>query len=84
MLVRREAFDDCQGFDENYFFYFEETHQHRLMRVFGWKVMFNPMSRVIHHWNRSPNPGNIKTTHFKKGNKHFNHVWGDGVRIDEL
>lgn len=83
MLMRREAFEDCQGFDEAYPFYFEETSLHRLMRVFGWKVLFFPMSRVIHHWNQSPNPNNVKQKWFKEGNAHFNHIWGDGVRFDE-
>lgn len=81
MLVRRTAFEDCQGFDENFFFYFDETSLHRLMRVFGWKIMFNPVCRVVHLWNKSPNPGNIKNKHFQKGNAYFNHIWGDGVRI---
>lgn len=83
MLIRREAFEDCQGFDENYFFYYEETHLHRLMRVYGWKVMFHPEAQVVHLWNRSPNPGNIKQKHFKQADAHFRHVWGDGVHIDE-
>lgn len=82
MLMRRTAFEDCQGFDENYFFYFEETHLHRLMRVYDWKIVFYPQSKVTHHWNQSPNPGNIKQKYFKDSNEHFNRVWGDGLRID--
>ena len=95
MLMRRTAFLDCDGFDENtqrrngqgfnenFFFYYEETFSHRLMRVYGWRIMFNPVVKVIHLWNKSPNPENIKNKHFQKGDAYFNHVWGDGVRITD-
>lgn len=83
MLMRRSAFLDCQGFDPNYVFYFEETSLHRLMRVFGWKIMFNPAARVTHLWNKSPSPNNLKQKNFKQGNDYFNFIWGEGVVISD-
>lgn len=48
MLVRREAFLDVGGFDENFFMYSEEADWERRMRDHGWKVMFVPSAQVTH------------------------------------
>ncbi len=48
MLVRRKAFQDVGGFDENFFMYSEEADWERRMWDCGWKVMFVPSARVTH------------------------------------
>ncbi|MDP2726580.1 MAG: glycosyltransferase family 2 protein [Dehalococcoidia bacterium] len=82
MLMRRTAFEECHGFDEGFPFYYEETSLHRLMRVFGWRVVFYPGSRVIHMWNKSPKEGNSRKW-FEAGDAHFKHIWGDDVKVME-
>jgi GT2 family glycosyltransferase len=48
MAVRNRAFRAVGGFDEDYFFYHEETDlQYRLLRA-GWETWFIPSSLVIH------------------------------------
>lgn len=48
MAVRTEAFREVGGFDEDYFFYHEETDlQYRMQRA-GWETWLIPSSRIIH------------------------------------
>ena len=37
------------GFDDNYFFYLEETDLFYRLRKKGWKVLYLPRSGVIHY-----------------------------------
>lgn len=48
MMVRREALDHLGRFDEDYFFFLEETDLAVRMRCHGWKVMFEPRARAVH------------------------------------
>jgi len=48
MMIRREALDEVGGFDENYFFFLEETDLAVRMRAAGWKVLHEPRARAIH------------------------------------
>ena len=48
MLVRREAVAAVGGFDEAFFFYFEETEWCLRLRRAGWRVVFVPAVSVVH------------------------------------
>lgn len=48
MAIRREAFEDVGGFDENFFFYGEDADFCMRLRRAGWGVIFLPEARVIH------------------------------------
>ena len=48
-LIRKEALDLVGGFDDNYFFYLEETDLFYRLRKKGWKVLYLPRSGVIHY-----------------------------------
>ncbi len=48
MMLRREAFDALAGFDEDYFFFLEETDLAVRMRRAGWKVVHEPRARAVH------------------------------------
>ncbi len=48
MMVRREALEDVGGFDEDYFFFLEETDLAVRMRKAGWKVVHEPRARAVH------------------------------------
>lgn len=49
MLIRREVWDRLGGFDERYFFFFEETDLCLGTVRAGWKVVHLPEVRVWHH-----------------------------------
>jgi GT2 family glycosyltransferase len=48
LLVRREAFEEVGGLDEEYFMYAEEVDWCYTMRENGWQVWYHPDAKVIH------------------------------------
>jgi N-acetylglucosaminyl-diphospho-decaprenol L-rhamnosyltransferase len=56
MLVRRGAFDAIGGFDEAYFFYFEDADLCRRLRDGGYTVRYAPAIRVTHFGGGSTLP----------------------------
>jgi GT2 family glycosyltransferase len=48
MMIRRDALEDLGGFDEDYFFFLEETDLAVRMRRAGWKVVHEPRARAFH------------------------------------
>lgn len=48
MMVRREAYAQVGGFDENFFMYSEETDWQRRLQSAGWKIVFLPQAQVTH------------------------------------
>jgi N-acetylglucosaminyl-diphospho-decaprenol L-rhamnosyltransferase len=48
MLIRREALEATQGFDEAYFLYFEEIDLCIRAATLGWQCWFEPAARVRH------------------------------------
>jgi len=48
LFVRRDLFEKLGGFDEDYFFYFEETDLCWRARLLGYEVYFSPNSIVLH------------------------------------
>ncbi len=53
LAVRREAFEDVGLLDEGYFMYSEEMEWQRRMKDAGWRVVYFPGARVIHHEGKS-------------------------------
>jgi GT2 family glycosyltransferase len=53
LLVRREAFEEVGPLDEGYFMYSEEMEWQRRIKDAGWKVVYFPQARVIHHEGKS-------------------------------
>jgi N-acetylglucosaminyl-diphospho-decaprenol L-rhamnosyltransferase len=53
LLVRGEAIAQAGLFDEGFFLYFEELEWCRRIRQAGWRVVYLPAARVIHHEGRS-------------------------------
>jgi N-acetylglucosaminyl-diphospho-decaprenol L-rhamnosyltransferase len=49
VLVRRECFRDLDGFDEDFFLYYEDVDLCRRAEARGWIVREEPALRVIHH-----------------------------------
>jgi GT2 family glycosyltransferase len=48
MMIRRQALDQLGGFDEDYFFFMEETDLAVRMRQTGWKVVHDPCAEAVH------------------------------------
>jgi len=66
MLVKREALDDVGPLDEGYFLHCEDLDWCMRFRQTGWKVIFIPDARVIHHKGVCSAPRPI----FVEWNKH--------------
>lgn len=47
-LVRRQVIDQVGLFDPRYFLYYEEVDHCRVVKAAGWKVMFYPLTTVVH------------------------------------
>lgn len=48
MAIRRTAFGDVSGFDEDYFMYSEEVDLCHRLKAAGWEIHFSPETRVVH------------------------------------
>jgi N-acetylglucosaminyl-diphospho-decaprenol L-rhamnosyltransferase len=48
MLIRREAYEEVGGFDERYFFYFEDVDLCTRLRAAGYTMLYRPEIRVTH------------------------------------
>jgi N-acetylglucosaminyl-diphospho-decaprenol L-rhamnosyltransferase len=48
LAVRREAFVQADGFEEEFYFYSDESDLSARMQKMGWKIMFSPESQVMH------------------------------------
>lgn len=48
MMLRREPFEALAGFDEDYFFFLEETDLAVRMRLAGWQVLHQPRAKAVH------------------------------------
>ena len=64
LIIRKKAMDEVGLFDENYFFFFEETDWAYRMKQAGWKVCFVPSARIFHLQGQS-------VGHNVKSRKHF-------------
>ncbi|MGC9393236.1 MAG: glycosyltransferase family 2 protein [Anaerolineae bacterium] len=53
MLTRREVVAQVGGMDEGFFMYSEELDWCRRIREAGWRVVYFPEARIIHHEGKS-------------------------------
>jgi len=53
MLTRRETFTQVGGMDEGFFMYSEELDWCRRIREAGWRVVYFPEARIVHHEGKS-------------------------------
>lgn len=49
LMARREVIERIGGLDEQFFFFAEETDWCRRILQDGWKLMFSPVGKIIHH-----------------------------------
>lgn len=48
LAIRREAFVEVNGFDEDFYFYSDESDLSARIQKAGWRTMFSPETRVMH------------------------------------
>lgn len=48
MFTRREAFDQINGFDDDYWMYMEDVDLCYRMHKAGWKVVYEPAASIVH------------------------------------
>ena len=53
LLLRREALRQVGLLDESFFMYFEDTDLCKRIRDLGWKIVFCPMSKILHYSGQS-------------------------------
>ena len=53
LLVRRQAYEQVGGLDEDFFMYSEEMDWCRRIKDAGWLVVYLPTATVVHHEGRS-------------------------------
>lgn len=53
MMIRRDVMDRIGLLDEHYFFCFEDMDYCLGATRAGWKVVYHPQARVMHHWGKS-------------------------------
>lgn len=53
MLARREAIQQVGGLDESFFMYSEELDWCRRIKAAGWRVVYHPAAKIVHHVGKS-------------------------------
>jgi len=53
LLARKSAIDDVGKMDERFFLYFEDVDWCYRMHEHGWRVVYHPAARMIHHYQRA-------------------------------
>jgi GT2 family glycosyltransferase len=53
MLIRREAFDALDGFDERFFLYWEDADFCKRAALAGWSTWYAPVAEVVHRTARA-------------------------------
>jgi len=67
LMVRREAFDNIGGWDEDYFLYFEDDDLCYRLNRSGWLVEYYPESKVIHYGGKSTSQGGVSKARMYSG-----------------
>ncbi|MBI2621724.1 MAG: glycosyltransferase [Candidatus Levybacteria bacterium] len=75
LLISKKLFSRIDGFDENFFLYFEENDLSKRVRNLGYKLYINPKSKIIHQVGQSTN--NLKNTEkiFRKSQFYYFRKW---------
>ena len=60
MLLRREAAESVGGFDETYFMYVEDVDICWRLREAGYRVVYDPAIRLVHHIGRTSSQQSVR------------------------
>jgi GT2 family glycosyltransferase len=56
LFIRKNIFDEINGFDERYFMYYEDIDLCKRLFLKGFKTYFFPHSKIIHYKGENANP----------------------------
>jgi GT2 family glycosyltransferase len=77
LAVHRDCWTQVQGFDEDFFLYYEDVDLCQRARALGWSVWYEPSPRAVHRWplhaRRVPAALRVMTRHalLTYGTKHW-------------
>ncbi|PWI57459.1 glycosyltransferase family 2 protein [Sulfoacidibacillus thermotolerans] len=74
-LIRRDLIDELGLFDENYFFYFEETDYSFTARNHGYRVVYCPQSKIYHLMGQSCHDHAKLRALFEESERYFRQKW---------
>lgn len=77
LMVRREAFDEIGGFDEQFFIYFEESDLCRRLRAAGWEVWLTPTAKIRHIWHAATKAAKYQIIFEESRYKYFRKWYGE-------
>ena len=80
LIVRKSAIDGVGGFDERYFFFFEETDWARTMRQAGGKIYHVPAARIYHLQGKSVGTSVRSRMHFYRSRYLYFMKWESPAR----
>ncbi|HET7091574.1 MAG TPA: glycosyltransferase family 2 protein [Anaerolineae bacterium] len=87
ILVRRDVLASVGGFDEAFFMYSEELDWCRRIKLAGWKIVYLPEAKVIHHVGRSSGQAvaarhvHFQTSKVRYFKKHHGRFAGGMLRV---
>ena len=84
LIMKTIVFNNINGFDEDYFLFYEDADLCKRLKLKGFKIYFFPFSEIIHFKGENVNPDFINETYFyakksqliyyKKHNNFFNRI----------
>jgi hypothetical protein len=80
LMVRKSAIDGVGGFDERYFFFFEETDWARTMKEAGGKIYHVPTARIYHLQGKSVGTSVRSRMHFYRSRYLYFMKWESPAR----
>jgi len=80
LMVRKSAIDGVGGFDERYFFFFEETDWARSMKEAGGKIYHVPSARIYHLQGKSVGNSIRSRMHFYRSRYLYFMKWESPAR----
>lgn len=77
MLIDRNFLDNCGGFDNRYFLYFEDVDICRTARKFGKSVLYDPNLKIMHRGNyeSAKKKGVLNSIFFNKVSRYHISSW---------
>lgn len=90
IAVRRGVLDRVGGFDEGFFMYSEELDWCKRIKSAGWKIVYLPEAKVIHHAGKSSEQAvaarhiNFQTSKVRYFRKHHGRFVAGALRVSLL
>ncbi len=72
MMVRRDAFEKVNGFDEKMFMYYEDKDLCKRIADAGWKIVYHPLTSVVHLLGGSSDGNGAEVNkHYRQSQLHY-------------